>query len=134
MATTGGLMVPCPWAREAAERFAGLDIGIHLTLTAEYPAYRWRSLTGAPSLRDAQGYLPRSAAELWSQADVTDVEAEDFTVPVSGNTDRDHDHLGHDPMIHPSFAVGGVEEHVRVRLPGEVAVCSNLLVEVSADA
>ncbi|HEX4304091.1 MAG TPA: ChbG/HpnK family deacetylase [Rhizomicrobium sp.] len=76
LATSATLMMPCPWAREAAERFTGLDIGIHLTLTAEYPAYRWRALTGAPSLRDAQGYLPRSAAELWSQADPAEVEAE----------------------------------------------------------
>jgi len=76
LATSATLMVPCPWAREAVERFAGLDIGIHLTLTAEYPTYRWRALTGAPSLRDAQGYMPRSAAELWQQADAADVEAE----------------------------------------------------------
>lgn len=76
IATSATLMVPCPWAREAAERFHGLDVGIHLTLTAEYPTYRWRSLTGAPSLRDAQGYMPRSAAELWAQADPVDVEAE----------------------------------------------------------
>ncbi len=76
LATSATLMMPCPWAREAAERFAGLDIGIHLTLTAEYPTYRWRALTGAPSLRDAQGSLPRSAAELWAQADPAEVEAE----------------------------------------------------------
>ena len=76
LATSATLMVPCPWAREAVERFAGLDIGIHLTLTSEYPTYRWRSLTGAPSLRDAQGYMPRSAAELWAQADASEVEDE----------------------------------------------------------
>jgi predicted glycoside hydrolase/deacetylase ChbG (UPF0249 family) len=76
LATSATLMVPCPWAREAALRFAGLDIGIHLTLTSEYPTYRWRSLTSAPSLRDAQGYMPKSAAELWAQADAQDVEAE----------------------------------------------------------
>ncbi|MEI9885112.1 MAG: polysaccharide deacetylase family protein [Rhizomicrobium sp.] len=76
LATSATLMVPCPWAREAAERFQGLDVGIHLTLTSEYPTYRWRSLTGAPSLRDAQGYLPRGAAELWARADPSEVEAE----------------------------------------------------------
>jgi predicted glycoside hydrolase/deacetylase ChbG (UPF0249 family) len=75
-ATSATLMVPCPWAREAAERFHDLDVGIHLTLTAEYPTYRWRALTGAPSLRDAQGYMPRSGAELWAQADPVEVEAE----------------------------------------------------------
>jgi hypothetical protein len=76
LATSATLMVPCPWAREAVERFAGLDVGVHLTLTSEYPTYRWRSLTGARSLRDAQGYLPRTAAELWAQADPVEVEEE----------------------------------------------------------
>lgn len=76
IATSATMMVPCPWAREAVERFAGLDIGIHLTLTAEYPTYRWRSLTDAPSLRDAQGYMPRSAAEFFERADPVEVEAE----------------------------------------------------------
>ena len=76
LATSATLMVPCPWAREAAERFQGLDVGIHLTLTAEYPTYRWRALTGAPSLRDAQGYLPRTAQEFWQIADPVEVEAE----------------------------------------------------------
>jgi len=76
LATSATLMVPCPWAREAAERFHDLDVGIHLTLTAEYPTYRWRGLTDAPSLRDAQGYLPRTAQEFWQNADPVEVEAE----------------------------------------------------------
>ena len=67
IATSATLMVPCPWAREAVERFKDLDVGIHLTLTAEYPTYRWRTLTDAPSLRDAQGYMPRTGAELWQR-------------------------------------------------------------------
>jgi chitin disaccharide deacetylase len=76
LATSATLMVPCPWVREAVERFHGLDVGIHLTLTSEYPAYRWRSLTGARSLRDDQGYLPRTAEELWAKADPVEVEEE----------------------------------------------------------
>ena len=36
LATSATLMVPCPWAREAAERYRGEDIGVHLTLNAEY--------------------------------------------------------------------------------------------------
>jgi predicted glycoside hydrolase/deacetylase ChbG (UPF0249 family) len=76
LATSATLMVPCPWAREAAERFHDLDVGIHLTLTAEYPTYRWRGLTDAPSLRDAQGYLPRTSQEFFQKADPVEVEAE----------------------------------------------------------
>jgi chitin disaccharide deacetylase len=76
IATSATLMVPCPWARESVERFKDLDVGIHLTLTAEYPTYRWRTLTDAPSLRDAQGYMPRTAAEFSERADPVEVEAE----------------------------------------------------------
>jgi predicted glycoside hydrolase/deacetylase ChbG (UPF0249 family) len=74
--TSATLMVPCPWAREAVEMCGDLDIGIHLTLTCEYPGYRWRALTAAKSLHDADGFMPRSAAEVWQNAKLEDVEAE----------------------------------------------------------
>jgi hypothetical protein len=76
VATSATLMVPCPWALEAVDMLAGRDVGVHLTLTAEYPAYRWRSLTGAASLHDARGFLPRTAAEVWAKADIADVARE----------------------------------------------------------
>ncbi|HUZ11755.1 MAG TPA: polysaccharide deacetylase family protein [Caulobacteraceae bacterium] len=76
LASSATLMVPCPWAREAIELFAGRDVGVHLTLTAEYPTYRWRSLTGAPSLHDAEGFLPRQAQAVWERADLADVARE----------------------------------------------------------
>src|ERR1700743_3262530 len=58
VATSATLMVPCPWAREAARMLQGFSIGIHLTLTSEYPGYRWRGLTNGTSLRDDEGFLP----------------------------------------------------------------------------
>jgi chitin disaccharide deacetylase len=76
IATSATLMVPAPSAREAARRCRDLDVGVHLTLTSEYPTYRWRSLTGAPSLHDAEGYLPRTTSEVWAHAELTDVERE----------------------------------------------------------
>jgi predicted glycoside hydrolase/deacetylase ChbG (UPF0249 family) len=75
-ASSATLMVPCPWAREAASRAAGLDVGVHLTLTAEYPGYRWRSLTNAASLHDKDGFLPRTAEEVWENANLTHIELE----------------------------------------------------------
>ena len=41
-------MVPAPWAREAAARYRGEDVGVHLTLNAEYDLYRWGPITHAP--------------------------------------------------------------------------------------
>src|SRR5678815_3346523 len=75
-ATSATLMVPCPWAREAVERFSDLDVGVHLTLTAEYPGYRWRALTGAKSLHDAEGFMPATIREVWQNAKLEDVERE----------------------------------------------------------
>jgi len=76
IASSTTLMVPCPWAREAAVLAEDLEVGVHLTLTAEYPGYRWRSLTNARSLHDKDGFLPRTAQEVWAKADLSDAEAE----------------------------------------------------------
>ncbi len=48
LATSASLMVPCPWAREAAAHYRGEDVGVHLTLTAEFELYRWGPCTQAP--------------------------------------------------------------------------------------
>jgi predicted glycoside hydrolase/deacetylase ChbG (UPF0249 family) len=76
VATSATLMVPCPWAREAARMFAGRDIGVHLTLTCEYPGYRWRSLTGEASLHDAEGFMPATIEAVFAKAEPGDVAAE----------------------------------------------------------
>ena len=76
MATTGGLMVPCPWAREAAASYRGEDVGVHLTLNAEYDLYRWGPITQAPSLLDGDGGFPRTLDDLWDHADLDEVRRE----------------------------------------------------------
>ncbi|HEY0647481.1 polysaccharide deacetylase family protein [Phenylobacterium sp.] len=75
-ATSATLMVPCPWALDGVRSAQGGGVGVHLTLTAEYPGYRWRSLTGAASLHDATGYFPATVQEVWERADLSDVRAE----------------------------------------------------------
>lgn len=68
--TCGSVMMPCPWspeiARIAAEDTA-LDLGVHLTLTSEWPGYRWGPLTRAgkaSGLVDEEGYFHRTVASL----------------------------------------------------------------------
>jgi predicted glycoside hydrolase/deacetylase ChbG (UPF0249 family) len=36
LATSASLMVPCPWARGAAAGYRGDDVGVHLTVNAEF--------------------------------------------------------------------------------------------------
>ena len=61
------VMVPGPWFGEAAAMLhetakegRPVDCGIHLTLTSEYDAIKWRPLTRFPAV-DGRGYFLRSA-------------------------------------------------------------------------
>ena len=76
IATSASLMVPCPWAREAAERYRGEDVGVHLTLNAEHDRYRWGPVTHAPSLLDGDGGFPRTLGDLWDHADMDETRRE----------------------------------------------------------
>jgi predicted glycoside hydrolase/deacetylase ChbG (UPF0249 family) len=73
IATCASIMVPAPWARYAADQYKGEDIGVHLTLNAEHPLYRWGPLTHAPTLLSGEGGFPRSVDDLWEHADSTEV-------------------------------------------------------------
>ena len=80
--TSGSVMVPCPWFREAAEMAAAnksLDLGVHLTLTAEKEFYRWRPLTSAgksSGLVDDDGYMWRDVSSVRRNANVDAVALE----------------------------------------------------------
>lgn len=57
------VMMPGAWVSHAANLFHAhpdVDIGVHLTLTSEWDAVKWRPLTQAPSLTDENGnFLPK---------------------------------------------------------------------------
>lgn len=76
LGTAAGLVVPGPWAREAAARYRGEDVGVHLTLNAEYDLLRWGPLTHSPSLLDGDGGFPRTLDDLWDHADIDEVRRE----------------------------------------------------------
>jgi predicted glycoside hydrolase/deacetylase ChbG (UPF0249 family) len=76
VATNASLMVPCPWARDAAAHHLGEDVGVHLTLNCEYDLYRWGPVTQAPSLLDGDGGLPRTITDMWDHADLDEVRRE----------------------------------------------------------
>jgi len=76
LATSSSLMVPCPWAREAAARYRGEDVGVHLTLNAEFELYRWGPVTQSPSLLGGDGGFPGTAADTWDHADLDEARRE----------------------------------------------------------
>ncbi len=76
VATSATLMVPCPWAREAAAGYRGEDVGVHMTLTAEWELYRWGPITQAPSLLGGDGGFPRTIEDAWDHADLDEVRRE----------------------------------------------------------
>ncbi len=110
-ATCGSVMVPCPWFPEAAERARArpdFDLGVHLTLTAEYDRYRWGPVLGAavPSLLDREGYLPRTVQGVLDSADPAEAERElraQIDRALDSGIDVTHldSHMG--TMFHPGF-------------------------------
>jgi len=79
-ATCGSVMVPCPAfgeaARAARER-PELDLGVHLTLNAEYETLRWGPvLDDVPGLVSPDGGMWRTLAEVVEHATSEEVERE----------------------------------------------------------
>ncbi len=73
-ATCASLMVPAPWAGDAAKHALPTDdLGVHLTLNAEHEYYRWGPITHAPSLQSGEGGFPRTLEDLWEHADPAEV-------------------------------------------------------------
>src|ERR1700722_2508073 len=80
--TSSTILVTCPWFEEAAEfarNYPAADLGVHLTLTAEWDRYKWGPVLGrdaVPSLVDARGYLWQTVAQVHEHARLDEAEAE----------------------------------------------------------
>jgi predicted glycoside hydrolase/deacetylase ChbG (UPF0249 family) len=83
------VLAPTPWFMEAVTLLQAnpeYDVGVHLCLTSEWTNLRWRPLTSAPSLVDADGYFPQfiwknnkdttTAYLLQKHINIAEVEAE----------------------------------------------------------
>jgi predicted glycoside hydrolase/deacetylase ChbG (UPF0249 family) len=79
---SGSIMVPTPWFPEIADfarRHPEADLGLHLTLTAEWEHLKWGPVLPAsevPSLVDEQGFLPPDTPEAVAAARPEEVRAE----------------------------------------------------------
>jgi predicted glycoside hydrolase/deacetylase ChbG (UPF0249 family) len=125
-ATCGSLMVPCPWFSEAAEMAwtrPNVDLGVHLTLNAEFDGYRWGPVAGrsaVPSLVDETGHLHRTSRGTVKSATVDDVRTElraQIDAALAANIDVTHldSHMG--TVFHPKFFDVYLELGREYRLP-----------------
>ena len=76
------VMIPTPWITEVAayaKAHPEADIGLHLTLTSEWKAYRWGSVASSDrvkSLLDSVGTFPREVDPVVARARQHEVEQE----------------------------------------------------------
>ena len=92
-ATCGSVMVPCPGFDEIAEvarQRKDLDLGVHLTLNAEYESYRWGPVhDGAKSLVSGDGGMWRSSEDtVASRSDGCAVEVRGIALGGARNAER----------------------------------------------
>lgn len=82
MVNSGSIMVNCPWFTEIAEYAQShpeADLGLHITLTSEWPSYKWGPVAPkeqVPSLVDPNGYLYPDARTAATHMDPKEVELE----------------------------------------------------------
>lgn len=80
--TSGSVMVPCPWFPDFAAYYRDhqpLDVGIHITLTAEWDYYKWGGVSPAgeiPSLLDEHGHFYPTEEAVAQHAVPAEVERE----------------------------------------------------------
>lgn len=124
--TSGSVMVPCPWFGEAASMASShgeLDLGVHLTLTAEKQFYRWRPISNASKstgLVDEHGYMWRDVASVRKNANLDAVETElraQIETAIASGFDVTHldAHMG--ATLAPEFCAIYIRLGVEFKLP-----------------
>ena len=113
-ASCASIIVNAPWFMEAARICVDhpeFDVGVHLTLTAEYPTFRWPALSSrdpSTGLLDNEGYLWRSREDAVRNVTVEAAEAEmraQIDTALEAGIDVTHidTHMG--SVVHPKFLV-----------------------------
>jgi predicted glycoside hydrolase/deacetylase ChbG (UPF0249 family) len=80
--SSASIMMPTPWITEVATyatAHPNADLGLHLTITAEWETYRWGSVASkadVSSLHDPDGTFPREVKTVVTNAKPAEVERE----------------------------------------------------------
>jgi len=112
VASCGSVIVPAPWFSDAAsiiKQRPHYDIGVHLTLTAEYETYRWRAISSVnPSsgLLSSDRYLWKTSEEAVEHISPETAEQEmraQINLALQSGIDVTHidSHMG--TVINPKF-------------------------------
>ena len=79
---SGSIMVPCPWFPEIANYSKvnpTVDLGLHLTLTAEWETYKWKPVSPiaeVPNLVNKKGFLYDNCADVVRKVSAESIEKE----------------------------------------------------------
>lgn len=111
-ASCGSILTNAPWFLEAVEycrENPKYDVGVHLTLTCEYPTFRWAALSTrdpASGLLDAEGYLWHTREDAVRHVTEAAAEAEmraQIEAALATGIEITHidTHMG--SVVHPKF-------------------------------
>lgn len=126
LVSSAATMVPCSWFPALAaycRQHPGMDVGVHLTITAEWDTYRWGPIsTGDPKsgLMDAEGYFYRKSNEAAANGNPSDAQVEvkaQIERALSAGVDATHidTHMG--TMTFPRYLPIYVQTALEYRLP-----------------
>lgn len=129
--SSAATMVPCPWFPKVAaycRSNAGVDMGVHLTLTSEWAGFRWGPISTrdkATGLIDDEGYFFRDCAGLWAgcteEAVAKEIQAQIDTAIAAGITPTHIDsHMGSvlfNPALTPLYVKAALQNKLPVMVP-----------------
>ena len=124
--SSGAVMVPCPWFLKAAEYACAhpeADLGVHITLNAEYETFRWGPIsTRDPrsGMLDEQGYFHRASGPAQEYGDPSFVQREmeaqvERAVAAGMRPTHIDTHMG--TVAAPKFIPGYLQTAMKYGLP-----------------
>jgi len=124
--TSGAVMVPCPWFPATAQMCREnpqMDMGVHITLNAEWETYRWGPVSTRDQrsgLMDADGYFHQLQPAVYQNAkpEVVALEVnQQIELALAAGIDVTHvdSHMG--TVIHPLFVQSYIQSAASRLLP-----------------
>lgn len=121
--TCASALVAAPWFAETAamaREAPSADVGVHMALNCEYAGYRWRSLSGRPSLHAPDGGVWRDVQSVIEHVSAEDAAAElraqvEHALAIGLDVTHIDTHMG--AVMHPKYLPAYVDLAIEYRLP-----------------